>query len=120
MVDEPENHTLRLLRDIREEQASSRAEAAAFRAEFTAHRAEASASRAEFTAFRAEVAAAFKEVRGDIRELQVEFATMRADQGRMLGVLEKLVDGQQNHGARLNAIEGRLAIIECQTGLVKA
>ena len=85
MADEPENHALRLLREIRDEQAS----------------------------FRTEVAGAIGEFRG-------EFATMRADQGRMLGVLEELAEGQ-NHGARFNAIvEGRLAIIERQTGLVKA
>jgi hypothetical protein len=36
------------------------------------------------------------------------------------GILEKLADGQQNHGARPNAIKGRPAIIEKHTGLMKA
>ena len=52
--------------------------------------------------------------------LQVAVAAVRVDQGRMPGILEKLADGQQNYGARLNAIEGRPAIIEKHTGLVRA
>ena len=35
-------------------------------------------------------------------------------------LLGKLYEIQQNNGARLNAIDGRLAIIERHTGLVKA
>ena len=35
-------------------------------------------------------------------------------------LLEKINEIQQNNGARLNAIDGRLAIIEKHTGLVKA
>jgi hypothetical protein len=35
-------------------------------------------------------------------------------------LLGKLYEIQQNNGARLNAIDGRLAIIEKHTGLVKA
>ncbi len=35
-------------------------------------------------------------------------------------LLDKLYEIQQNNGARLNVIDGRLAIIERHTGLVKA
>ena len=45
---------------------------------------------------------------------------MRADQGRTNELLEQVHKTQQNHGVRLNAIDGRLAIIEERTGLVKA
>ena len=40
-------------------------------------------------------------------------------QERHSEILGKLVEIQANQGARLNVIEGRLAIIEKHTGLVK-
>jgi hypothetical protein len=49
----------------------------------------------------------------DVSELQVSVEAIRTDQGRTN-------ETQQNHGARLNAIDGRLALIEQHTGLVKA
>ena len=36
------------------------------------------------------------------------------------GLLESINEVQANNGGRLNVIEGRLAIIEKRTGLVKA
>jgi hypothetical protein len=60
------------------------------------------------------------QIRVDIAELQVEFAAMRADQGRAGKLLEEIHETQRNHGARLNVIDGRLAIIEKHTGLVQA
>jgi hypothetical protein len=89
MADEPENHTLRLLREMREE------------------------TNRRFDALEAAAAARHK-------ELSVEIAAMRADQHRTNEILEKVAETQRNHGARLNAIDGRLAIIEEHTGLVKA
>jgi hypothetical protein len=56
----------------------------------------------------------------DVSELQVTVAAIRADQGRTNELLEQVHKTQANHGARLNAIDGRLAIIEERTGLVKA
>jgi len=63
----------------------------------------------------------------DVSELQHEVAAMRVDQGRAnetlehhSGLLERLADTQANQGARLNAIDGRLALIERHTGMVKA
>jgi hypothetical protein len=47
-------------------------------------------------------------------------ALMRVDQGRMRELLENVHETQQNQGYRLNAIDGRLALIEKHTGMVKA
>jgi hypothetical protein len=85
MADEPENHTLRLLREIREEQ----------------------------SAFRAEIGK-------NLHELQIEFAAMRTDQLRANGLLENIQGLQASHGARLNVIDGRLALIERHIGMVEA
>jgi hypothetical protein len=60
------------------------------------------------------------QIRAGIAELQVEFAAMRTDQGRAGKLLEGIHETQRNHGARLNVIDGRLAIIEKHTGLVQA
>jgi hypothetical protein len=60
------------------------------------------------------------QIRADIAELQIGFAAMRADQGRAGQLLEEIHETQRNHGGRLNVIDGRLAIIEKQTGLVTA
>jgi hypothetical protein len=46
-------------------------------------------------------------------ELQIAMAATRTDLGAIKAT-------QQSHGARLNAIDGRLAIIEGHLGLVKA
>jgi chromosome segregation ATPase len=62
----------------------------------------------------------FAGMRSDISDLQHEVSAMRVDQRRTNEVLEKVHETQQNHGARLNAIDGRLALIEKHTGLVKA
>ena len=92
MAEEPENLTLKLLREMR-----------------------------------GEMREGFEKAFGDIGELQREVAAMRVDQRRMnetlerhSELLEKLVDTQANQGARLNAIDGRLALIERHTGMVKA
>jgi len=62
----------------------------------------------------------FAGMRSDISELQHEVAAMRVDQGRPNEPLGKVHETQQNHGARLNAIDGRLALIEEHVGMVKA
>ena len=78
--------------------------------------AELAEARAEQRAMREE----FAGMRSDISDLQHEVAAMRVDQRRTNELLEKVHETQQNHGARLNAIDGRLALIEKHTGLVKA
>jgi hypothetical protein len=59
-------------------------------------------------------------MQGSISEIQVAIGAIRTDQGRTNELLEQVRKTQQNHGARLNAIDGRLAIIEERVGLVKA
>jgi len=90
--DEPENMTLVLLREMRAEM------------------------REGFTKAFEDLA----DLRGSVSELQHEVAAMRVDQGRTNEMLEKISEIQQNQGARLNTMDGRLAIIEKHFGLVKA
>jgi hypothetical protein len=92
MADEPENLTLKLLREIRGEM------------------------REGFEKTFGDLAA----VRASVSELQHEVAAMRVDQGRTNELLAKVHETQQSHGARLNTIDGRLALIEKHTGMVKA
>jgi chromosome segregation ATPase len=95
MTDEPENHTLALLREMRAEM------------------------REGFEKAFGDLA----ELRDSVSELQREVAAMRVDQGRTNELLEQVHKAQQNHGARLNAslnaIDGRLALIEHHVGLVQ-
>jgi hypothetical protein len=56
----------------------------------------------------------------DVAELQVAVAAIRTDQGRTNELLEQVHEVQKNQGARLNVIEGRLALIEKHTGMVQA
>lgn len=92
MPDEPENLTLKLLREMRSEM------------------------REGFEKAFGDLA----ELRGSVSELQHTVAAMRIDQGRMHVLLEHLHETQQNQGARLNVIDGRLALIEKHAGMVKA
>jgi len=62
----------------------------------------------------------FAGMRSDISDLQHEVAAMRVDQRRTNELLENVHETQQNQGARLNVIDGRLALIEKHTGMVKA
>lgn len=102
MADEPENLTIRLLQEIRAEMKEGFEKAFGDLADMREH------------------TKLIPKVRADILELQHEVASMRVDQGRTNELLEQILKTQQNHGARLNAIDGRLAIIEERTGLVKA
>jgi len=55
-----------------------------------------------------------------LSEMEVAMAATRTDLAIVKDTVEKVYETQQNHGARLNVIDGRLAIIEKHTGLVKA
>jgi hypothetical protein len=99
MTDEPENLTLKMLREMRSEM------------------------REGFEKAFGDLAA----LRKDMSDMQHEVAAMRVDQRRTnetlehhSEILEKLAETQANQGARLNAIDGRLALIEKHTGMVKA
>jgi chromosome segregation ATPase len=54
---------------------------------------------------------------GKVSDAVTEIAKVQERHSELLG---KIVEIQANQGARLNAIDGRLAIIEQHTGLVKA
>ena len=99
MADEPENMTLVLLREMRTEMREG------FEKAF--------GDLAELRGF-------VSELHGSVSDLQVSVAAMRADQNRANEILEQVHKTQQNHGARLNAIDGRLALIEQHIGLVQA
>jgi hypothetical protein len=99
MNDEPQNLTLRLLREMREE------------------------TNRRFD----EVNRRFDGMHGEQESIAallgkvVDAVTaIAATQERHSELLGKLYEIQLNNGARLNAIDGRLAIIEKHTGLVKA
>jgi chromosome segregation ATPase len=99
MADEPENLTIRLLQEMRSDM------------------------REGFEKAFGDLA----ELRKDMSEMQHEVAAMRVDQRRTnetlehhSEILEKLAETQANQGARINAIDGRLALIEKHTGMVKA
>ena len=87
MADEPENMTLKLLREIRAEQER--------------------------------LATMLGKVTDAVT--QIEFLTRHsAILEHHSGVLESINEVQANNGARLNVIDGRLAIIEKRIGLVQA
>ena len=67
-----------------------------------------------------QIAGAVSELQRDVSELQIALAATHADVSVIKETVEKIHETQQSHGARLNAIDGRLAIIEKHTGLVKA
>ncbi len=102
MADEPKDHTLHLLREIRAEVREGCTKVFDDLAELC------------------EQTKLIPQLAKDVSELQVAVASMRADQGRANELLEKVHETQKNHGARLNVIDGRLALIENHTGLVKA
>ena len=102
MADEPENLTLVLLREIRGEQAAMREDITGLRGDMQEVRAEQHA---------------LASLLGKVSDAVTAVARTQERHSELLG---KLYEIQQNNGARLNVIEGRLAIIEKHTGLVKA
>jgi hypothetical protein len=92
MTDEPENLTLKLLREIRGGQVAMQADIDHLRAE----------------------------MRKNVSELSIGIAALSADLKATKAVVDKIHETQRSHGARLNTIDGRIAIIEGSTGLVKA
>ena len=99
MTDEPENMTLKLLREMRAEMREG------FEKAF---------------GDLAELRGSVSELGGSVSELQLSVAAMRADQNRANEILEQVHEVQKNQGARLNVIDGRLALIEKHIGLVEA
>ncbi len=142
MADDAENHTLRLLQEMR---AETRAGLDELRAEIRATRDEARATRDEL---RAEIAATRNELRAEMGEMRTEmrqgFARIDSLDGRVsnleasqlevigaikamakvqeqhTGLLLELVEAEQIAGSRLNAVDARLGRIEKRVGLVPA
>ena len=95
MADEPENLTVHLLREIRAEQ-------------------ERLAGIVGKIADAVTAVAATQDHQGQVLERHSSILEHHSE------ILEKLAETQANQGARLNAIDGRLALIEKHTGMVKA
>ncbi len=102
MADEPESLTLVLLREIRAEQAAMPEGVKEVRAEQHAL---------------ASLLGKVSDAVTAVAQTQDHHSQVLARHSELLG---KLYEIQQNNGARLNAIDGRLGIIEKHTGLVKA
>ena len=102
MADEPENLTLKLLREIRAEQEAMRSEQHAL---------------ASLLGKVSDAVTAIAATQDHHTEVLTRHSAILEHHS---GLLEKLADTQQNQGARLNAIDGRLALIERHTGMVKA
>ena len=87
MADEPENLTLKLLREMRAEQEC------------------------------------LATMLGKVTDAVTEITTTQNHHSQILTrhseLLEKILETQHNYGYRLNAIDGRLTLIEKHTGLVK-
>jgi uncharacterized protein YciW len=105
MADEPENLTLVLLREMRAELADVR--------EQTAQIPELRAEQHALANLLGKVADAVTEV----AKTQERHSQVLARHSELLG---QILETQQSHGARLNGVDSRLAIIERHTGLVKA
>jgi septal ring factor EnvC (AmiA/AmiB activator) len=67
----------------------------------------------ELQAGQRELQIALAATRVDVAAVKADIVTIRAD-------VETIRETQQNQGARLNVIDGRLAILEKHAGLVKA
>ena len=96
MADKPENLTLALLREIRAEMCEG------------------------FEKAFGDIAAVRTEMREGFAELQVAVAALSVDLKDTKKTVEQIHETQKNQGARLNVIEGRLALIEKHTGMVQA
>ena len=94
MADEPENLTLKMLREMRSEMREGFEKAFGELAELR------------------EQTKPIPQLVKDVADLQHEVAAMRIDQRRTNELLEQVHEIQKNQGARLTAIEGRLALIE--------
>jgi len=92
MTDEPENLTLKLLREMRAEMREG------FEKAF----------------------GDLEKLSGSVSELQVAVAALSVDLKETKRTVEQVHETQKNQGARLNAIDGRLALIEKHTGMVQA
>ena len=113
MANEPESHTLHLLREVRSETREGFTK-------FFDDLAEARADRADIRAQLAEVRAEQRALASLLGKVSDAVTAIAATQERHSEILGRIVEIQANQGARFNTTDGRLAIIEKHTGLVKA
>ncbi len=125
MADDVENHTLRLLQEMRAEMRDGQAE---MRNELSATRTE---MREGFAEVRHELAATRTEMREGLAEVRQRLSTVEGSLGKVIDAVTEVAKIQEKHsvvlielaeseriaGARLNALEARLGRIESKTGL---
>ena len=110
MADEPENHTLRLLREMREET----------HAGFEEMRSGFKEIREEMRSGFEEVRSEFKNVYGRLDLLDIAVAAVSADLKMTKEKVESIDDRLETIEGRMNSVERRLGRIETHTGMVKA
>ena len=114
MADDVENHTLRLLQEMRAEMREGQAE---MRNELAATRNELAATRTEMREGFAEVRQRLSTVEGSLGKVIDAVTEVAKIQEKHSGVLIELAELERIAGARLNALEARLGRIESKTGL---
>lgn len=107
MADEVENHTLRLLQEMRAEMREGQAEM----------RTELAATRAEMREGFAEVRERLSIVEGSLGKVIDAVTEIAKVQEKHSVLLIELADSGRIAGTRLNALEARLGRIESKTGL---
>jgi hypothetical protein len=107
MADEVENHTLRLLQEMRAEMREGQAEM----------RTELAATRAEMREGFAEVRERLSIVEGSLGKVIDAVTEIAKIQEKHSVLLIELADSGRIAGTRLNALEARLGRIESKTGL---
>jgi hypothetical protein len=100
MADEAENHTLRLLQEMRAEMREGQAE-----------------MRTELAATRAEMRERLSIVEDSLGKVIVAVTEIAKIQEKHSSLLMELADSGRIAGTRLNALEARLGRIESKTGL---
>jgi hypothetical protein len=101
MADEPEDLTAQILREIRE-----------MREEM----------RTGFDGLLEGIAAVRSDVailRGDMAEARAELHALASLMGKVVDDVTEITLIQRSHGSRLNATDGRIAIVERHTGIVQ-
>jgi hypothetical protein len=120
MADDPENLTLRLLREIREENAAFREENVAFREEMREFRAE-TGQRLDRLETQVQSQG---ETLGKVIDAVTHIAKVQEQHSAILMQHSEMLAGvvrvQKTHGARLNILDERLAILESKAGFVTA
>jgi septation ring formation regulator EzrA len=118
MADEVENHTLRLLQEMRTEMREGFAEVRAeMRGELAEMRNELAATRSEMREGFTEVHQRLSTVEGSLGKVIDAVTEIAKMQEKHSGLLIELAESDRIAGTRLNALEARLGRIESKSGL---